>query len=410
MPLHFLLPRRAGVAAGLCLGLSLAAQAQTPAPSVPPPSSLRQALDAAWALNPAARASASRHAELEARARAARALLSGSPSITLAHRSDRLQANAGLREYEAELELPLWNPGVRSALQRQVAADAALLDPQNALARLKLAGELREAAGNAAVLQAERDLAARKLDESRRLAADTERRVKAGDVARVDLLQARSAASQAEGLLAQADAALAKARAHWRSLTGLTALVVPAEPPGAPAEHPALLAAQAQVRSAQAALQATEADRRDPVALSVGMTRERAATSAPGETTMRVALTIPLGGDTRNAAKLAAARAALDAAQADADAAQRQADTDRDAAQSQLEAARRHETLAAERASLSAQAQALIARAHQLGEADLPTRLRADNDRYDADLALVRARIDVQRAIAQLNQALGLLP
>lgn len=399
--------RRAGVVAGLCLGLSVAAQAQSPAPA---PVSLRQALDAAWALSPAARAATSRQAELQARADAARGLLSGSPSATLAHRTDRLQANGGLREYEAEIGLPLWNPGMRQATQRQVAADAALLDQQNALARLKLAGELREAAGQLAALQAERELAARKLDEASRLASDTERRVKAGDTARVDLLQTQGAARQAESLLAQADAALLRARHHWRSLTGLNVTPEGGEQPGIAAEHPGLLASQAQVRSAQMRLTLTEADRRDPMELGVGLTRERAAAGAPGETTMRFALRIPFGGDTRNAAKLAAARAELDAAQAEADALQRQIDAERESARIQLDAARRHEVLTAQRAALAGQAQALIAKAHQLGEADLPTRMRADNDKYDADLALARARIDTLRAIAQLNQAFGLLP
>jgi cobalt-zinc-cadmium efflux system outer membrane protein len=402
LPLPF---RRASVVAGLCLGLLAPAHAQSPAPV-----SLRQALDAAWALSPAARAATSRQAELQARAGAARALLSGSPSATLAHRTDRLQTNAGLREYEAEVGLPLWNPGMRQATQRQVAADTALLDQQNTLARLKLAGELREAAGQLAALQAEQALAARKLDEANRLAGDTERRVKAGDTARVDLLQTQGAARQAESALAQADAALSRARGHWRSLTGLNADPAWSEQPGTAADHPGLLAAQAQVRSAQTRLALTDADRRDPMELGVGVTRERAAAGAPGETTMRFALRIPFGGDTRNAAKLAAARAELDAAQAEADALQRQIDAERESAQVQLDAARRNEVLTAQRAALAGQAQALIAKAHQLGEADLPTRMRADNDKYDADLALARARIDTLRAIAQLNQAFGLLP
>ncbi len=402
LPLPF---RRASVVAGLCLGLLAPAHAQSPAPV-----SLRQALDAAWALSPAARAATSRQAELQARAGAARALLSGSPSATLAHRTDRLQTNAGLREYEAEVGLPLWNPGMRQATQRQVAADTALLDQQNTLARLKLAGELREAAGQLAALQAEHALAARKLDEANRLAGDTERRVKSGDTARVDLLQTQGAARQAESALAQADAALSRARGHWRSLTGLNADPAWSEQPGTAADHPGLLAAQAQVRSAQTRLALTDADRRDPMELGVGVTRERAAAGAPGETTMRFALRIPFGGDTRNAAKLAAARAELDAAQAEADARQRQIDAERESAQVQLDAARRNEVLTAQRAALAGQAQALIAKAHQLGEADLPTRMRADNDKYDADLALARARIDTLRAIAQLNQAFGLLP
>jgi cobalt-zinc-cadmium efflux system outer membrane protein len=45
-----------------------------------------------------------------------------------------------------------------------------------------------------------------------------------------------------------------------------------------------------------------------------------------------------------------------------------------------------------------------------LGELDLPARLRAENDRFDAERALTRSRIEAGRAISRLNQALGILP
>ena len=54
--------------------------------------------------------------------------------------------------------------------------------------------------------------------------------------------------------------------------------------------------------------------------------------------------------------------------------------------------------------------QALVAKSYQLGESDLPTRMRADNEKLDADLSLARARIELQRAISQLNQSFGTLP
>ena len=66
--------------------------------------------------------------------------------------------------------------------------------------------------------------------------------------------------------------------------------------------------------------------------------------------------------------------------------------------------------LMAERARLSTEVQALVAKAYRLGESDLPTRLRADSEKFEADLSLARARVGLQRAISQLNQALGLLP
>ena len=380
---------------------------------------LRVALDAAWALHPVSRASAHRTAELDARARAAQSFTSGPPSLGLAHRTDAWSGDAGLREIEAEVEVPLWNPGVRRATQNQVTADASALAWQHSAERLKLAGEVREAAAQLALARVERDGAARKHQEATQLADDVERRVKAGDTARVDALQARASAQQAQGQLALQDAALSRVVGQWRALTGQlqsASLDEPVPSAGAEAgvnrqsEHPTLQAAQAQIRSAQARLALTEADRRDPMALGLGLTRERAAAGANLETSMRLALRIPLGSDSRNAPKLAAARAELDAAQAQADAVARQIDADIAAAQAGLDAARQQEALAAQRATLSQQMQALVAKSHRLGESDLPTRMRADNEKLDADLSLARARIELQRAISQLNQSLGTLP
>ena len=425
----------ASVAASAILALPPMALAQSStvsniqpgnASSVDTPISLRAALDAAWALHPASRASDNRAADMEARARAAQSFTSGASSVGLAHRTDALSGDGGLREVEAEVEVPLWNPGVRRATQNQVTADVSALAWQQRAERLKLAGEVREAAAQVALARAERDSAARKQLEATQLADDIERRVKVGDLARVDAMQARVNAHQAHGLLAQSDAVLLRALGQWRALTGQTQAANLVESVttaiaqnqagtmlnlrAVQSEHPTFQAAQAQVQTALARLALTEADRRDPMALGLGVTRERAATGANLETSVRLALRIPLGGDSRNAPKLAAARAELDAAQAQADAVVRQLEADIAAAFADLQAARQQEALAAQRATLSTQIQELVAKSHRLGESDLPTRLRADNEKFDADLSLARARIALQRAMSLLNQSLGTLP
>jgi outer membrane protein, heavy metal efflux system len=390
--------------------------ADTPAPT------LRQALEAAWALSPQSRAAPQRLAELQAREQAAQSLIAGSPSITLAHRTDQFNANGGQRVYEADLALPLWNPGVRASTQRQIAGERAALEPQWALARLKLAGELRELAAALMLARIERDLAARKHEESLRLTQDVQRRVKAGDTARVDGLLAQAAGQQAESALLQADGVLHKLQGQWRAITGLPAsplLAQEASPAAMPLDlatrapngnHPTVQAANAQTQAAQARLALAQADARDPMELGLGVSQERSVFGANPETTLRFALRIPFGGEYRNASKIAAARAELDAAQADVDAAARQVQADMAVAIAALETARRSETLLAVRARLSTEVNALITRAFQLGEGDLPTRLRAENEKFEADLSLARARIEVQRALSQLNQALGLLP
>lgn len=406
----------------LLLAAAIAASASAQAPPPPAPespaaarNSLRDALDAAWALSPSARSADSRRAEVQARERAASSWINGSPSAVLAQRSDRFNNNGGFREYEAELELPIWSPGVRGAAQRELAAQRLAFEPQQDAARLTLAGEVREAAARLALARSEDELALRKHSEAQTLAQDVERRVKAGDSARVEGLQAQSLVQQTASTREQANLALTRLQNQWLTLTGLAAAPSLDEAlPGAGAaltpDHPALQAAQARVQAAQAKLELSETDRRDPMAVGVGVTRERASFGAAGETSLRLALKIPFGTDARNAPRIAAARAELDAAQAELDATRRQLQGELASAIADLDAARRTQAGMAERARLGTEVQGLVAKAYRLGESDLPTRLRADSEKFEADLSLARARLGLQRAISQLRQALGLLP
>lgn len=421
-----LLVRRAAAAFCIAGGLAGPTGAQTAAPSPDTANSsqagpsLRQAFDAAWARSPQAQAAPPRQAEWQARAAAAQALLSGPPSVSLSHRSDQLNANGGLREYEAELELPLWNPGVRGATRRLVASEQVAFDGQQALARLKLLGEVREAAAQLKLALSERTLNDGKLAEAEALAADVARRVAAGDLPRVDQALAHATALQAASARAAAEASLARAQAHWLALTGMRqppapealAATGPATPHAAPAAstHPALAAAQTQVQAAQARLALAEADVRDPMAASVGVSRERSAHGAPASHSVRIALRIPLGTEQRNRPRLAGALAELATAQAEADALARLTLAEQTATRAAVDAARGALVHAQTRAELSAEVKALVAKSFRLGESDLPARLRADSDSFDANAQLARARLALEHAIAQHHQAMGVMP
>ncbi len=418
--------------AWLGLGSALAAHGQPQ----PPEPTLRQAFEAAWALSPQARAASQRDAQAQAQQQASESPLAAPPSITLAHRTDRVGTNAGLREFEAELGLPIRVHGTQDAARRQAHAERQAVAAQLEAARLRLAGEVREHAASLALARVEHELAARQRDEALALAADIERRVRAGESARIESLTALALVRQADAAVLTATGELQRREQVWRSLTGIdraapldesnsvaaSATATPAAGPAATSRiestpqvpsldaHALVREADAQLAAAQARLGLAEADRRDPMELGVGLIRERSAWGAAADTSLRLALRIPLGGAQRNAARLAGARAELDAAQADADARRRQVPGEITSARAQLEAARGALQQASERARLSREAHALVLKAYQLGESDLPTRLRAEAERRAADSALARTGIDLARAVSQLNQALGLLP
>lgn len=64
----------------------------------------------------------------------------------------------------------------------------------------------------------------------------------------------------------------------------------------------------------------------------------------------------------------------------------------------------------ARNAELAGATRGFVAKAFALGEADWPTRLRAEQDAVQAERQALRARIDAAAAVSALRQALGLLP
>jgi len=392
----------------LAVGLLAAAWGAQAAPT------LKQAIENAWAKQPAALADAARRGQLSASRDAAGSWIAGAPSLALSQRTDRFNRDAGAREIEAELEVALALPGVRQA--RIAVADSTLSQYEaTAVAeKLRIAGEVRDAWWEARLVANELALAQRKAADAGQLAADVARRYKAGDVARTDLNQALGAARQADSAVAEAEGKAFRALRIFASITGLKELPDEAESQGPlPANIdglPVMIAQQRDIDAARARLGETTADRRDPPSLSFGTTRERAAFGEPSEGSINLKLTIPFATQARNRPKLAAANADLIEAEARLQLARAKIEGDIAASAEELRQSARQVALAEARAVLSRDTHELMSKAYRLGEIDLATRLRAEADRFDAELSLSRARLEQGRAISRFNQATGLLP
>jgi cobalt-zinc-cadmium efflux system outer membrane protein len=90
--------------------------------------------------------------------------------------------------------------------------------------RWRLAGEVREAYWQARLAATELEVARRKVGESVALAADVERRLKAGDLARSDLNQARVVEQLARATNAETRARAYRSAQVFFVLTGLKTL------------------------------------------------------------------------------------------------------------------------------------------------------------------------------------------
>jgi outer membrane protein TolC len=282
-------------------------------------------------------------------------------------------------------------------------------------ARLRLAGEVREAAWQIAGAQSELDQANTQAQAMKQLADDVERRVRAGDMARADALAAQAEYLAAAALQAELRQRLQGARAHWALLTGLPSApdLTAAANDGAPdsaAPHPELRLASQSTELARQRVELMRRSRRDPPELTLGMRQDDPGRAESSQGSLLVGLRFPFGTDDRNRPLEAAALSELDVAQTLEQRLRERLDSDiaaaRDAlgtAQAQLEAETARSRLLRERA-------ALIDKSFSAGESPLPDLLRALAAASQADSATARQTAAQGLARARLQQALGFLP
>lgn len=413
------------IAGGLAGGPVLAQPAASPeGPQAALPSasglaaasvSLRTALDAAWQRAVAARESNGQRRRAEADRAAAARFWAAPPSLELSHRDDRLQDNAGKRETEIGVAVPLWLPGQRAARAWAVEASAAQALAAEQMARLRLAGELREAAWQLNALQAQAAEADTQAKLLKQVANDVERRVRAGDLARADALATQAEQLASSALQSDVHQRLQAARARWTLLTGLTAAPdlttadIGVEPATA-APHPELQFASQTTELARKRVELMRHSRRDTPELTVGLRQDVPGRAEASQGSLVVGLRLPFGTDDRNRPLEAAALVELDVAETHEQRLRERLDSDIAAARDAQRAAEvRLETETA-RARLLRERANLIDESFRAGETPLPDLLRALAAAAQADSAAARQTAALGLARARLQQALGLLP
>jgi cobalt-zinc-cadmium efflux system outer membrane protein len=395
--------------------------------------SLPELVAAAWARSGLETLEQARGAELDARASALRSPFAGPPSIGLDVRRDlprpialpgtEVSAERGRNEIEPAIAAPLWLPGQRDAQRGVIERERAQRSAGLRLARLALAGEVREAAWALSAAAIERRVQQAREASAALLEADVGRRVEAGDLAPVDRLAARTERLAALGALREAEAREREAASRLRTITGLEGAGELVESPreGAQAEsllpdaqalerHPVLAVAREALDTARARLDAARASRRDAPTLSAAARFDRDAYGGDYRNSVRIGIVVPLDTEARNAPRLAAAGVELAEAELALLRAQREQAAQLERARLGLDASRAAVALDLERAATAGAAQQALERAFRAGERALPDVLRARQTALDAELAAALAKAREGLALARLNQALGVEP
>ena len=372
-------------------------------------------VDAALAAFPDTIALAARQDEARAWVDRGDSWFSGRPSMMLRYQTDRFGSDVGLDEYEAGIQLPLWNFGGRDAVQ--AFSDALLVESESAAMALRwqVAGLVRMALWDVALAENDHELAEQSLDNAERLAELVERRHELGDVALSDVLLAKASYFEYRTALVEAEAALVDAERFYQTIIGLDRRPeFLAEMLSGATEvddnHPALAFANAAVARAEADLQVAEQTVNTGTNVMIGARRERPAFGTELDDSVGITLNIPFGGSAHRNTTISESARAASRARADRKRQLRELSLALHEAAHALDVVRQNLEAASARLEFAERHQSMGEVAFEKGELELIDLLKIQATAIDARRQVSRLEIDQKRQTALYNQAVGDLP
>ncbi|MCB1874778.1 MAG: TolC family protein [Chromatiales bacterium] len=354
--------------------------------------------------------------QADAQSAAADSLLAGAPAISLRYQNDTLGSDDGLQEWETGLELPLWNPGQREARRGLAEGTRSDANAQNQTLRWEIAGQLRDRLWAWELAELRADLAERAVQSALALEADVKKRVELGELPRTDLLLASEETLARRTEHADALAAAQEAATHYQALTGRSELpadrreIAAADTPSLSDTHPLLAQGRASVAKARAERDVARSERRENPSLTLGSRHEKPLRGAGYDNSIGITLRLPLGSSAHEAAPLAAAETGVTEAELELAQLHHRLETDLQTAALRLDQGKQTLKLARQAQSLATESLRLARVAFQAGESDLVSLLRARDRALSAERALRERELELNRYVAQLNQAAGVLP
>jgi len=341
--------------------------------------------------------------------------LGGAPALSLRYQTDQFNRDAGLEEYEAGLELPLWRWGEKSASRAFASSLARENLDAKAHLRWEIAGMVRRYLWRIAEAEVDHTMAERFAEIATTVLTKVERAHELGDTAFGEVLIARSNRLQASNRLLEKEAALLDAERAYAILTQdtvrpeftseklskLTAL---------PAEHVSIAWLNSQVARASAARERIGKSSRGRPALTIGPKVEQAPNDPRSYPSVGLTLRFPIATNAYAGPEIASASRALATTIAERDRQLRRLRLMFHEAAHELVVIREQLSAAAESATLARQQIEMGNKAYEAGELNLLNLLLIQNSALAAERQAALLDVAHSRAIAQYNQAVGDTP
>jgi len=382
--------------------------------AVNPQLPLKEVLEKTYIRNPSQAVLQSREATVRARNIMANSMLPGAPAVSMTHQNDTMGSGRGERDWQAEIELPVWLPNQR--LNRQKVADATTSNLATSRESLKLqvAGLLRDDLWDIAMNDSNVELANQRLDTAKSLQHDVERRYQAGEMAKTDLMLAQQETLMAEKASLLAEAEQMHARHRYFVLTGLREMPAQYQEQQSTLldyyQSPLWLEYESKVNLAENERDLTAVERRENPQILFNTRTQRGPFDTSYNDSVGLKVRIPLDSEVRSAPLQAAAEVVVGNAITERESLRMMLDTALHEAEHNLSVTRAELEITGQQATIAKESLRLARKAFQLGETDLVSLLRVQAQTYEAEKAYTTRQIQLQWDIARYNQAVGVLP
>jgi outer membrane protein TolC len=381
---------------------------------VNPSLQLSDVLEKAYVRTPMQASLQSRDVMVLAKNRVANAMLPSAPAVGVIHQNDAIGSGRGERDWQAELELPVWHLKQRdNRLKVAEAMQSSTIASRQSL-KLQVAGQLREALWNIAANDNNLSLAMNKLQVAQKLQSDVAKRYRAGELARTDAMLAEQEVLRVEKEKVRAEAEVIHARHRYYLLTGLRELPASYEEKQSIHEDysrsPIWLETQSKVGLAETERDLAQVESRENMRVLLNVRSSKGAFDTTNNDSVGVHVRVPFGGDASAAPIRAAAEMVVGNALTEREAMRFELEAAMHEAEHNLSVSRAELNIAIKQYEIAKESLILAQKAFQLGETDLVSLLRVQAQTFEAERAFTTRQIQVQWDIARYNQTVGVLP